>query len=229
MKKTTKRLLLGTTIVVLVAAVIFVVYQLIVPSPCFSQESVEEYVFEYSKDFSFVRNESYSVGLNGFEESEETDWYFHDNELDFDFHVKTLKSEISGGKHISCNYYSAYVEKLIDEKGPEIKQIVLNTFIEICDMEEEDICFLDADDKIRIVIEGQENIDFSKERYTELCKIASEKICEYLERYDTNLKNRSLIIGWDVGLNTDWSSVVQDFSITIDGNIYKIRDYYNNK
>lgn len=229
MRKITKRILLVTSIVSLVAIVIFVVFQFLVPSPCFSQEFVEEYVSKYSKDFIFIRNESYSIGLNGFKESDDTDWYFHDNEWDFDFHVKTLKSEnSSGSKHIICNYYDYYLEKLMDESGLEIKKIVLDTFDEIYDnIEEDNISLAEGSNKISIAIEGQKNKNCTEERYTELCQTVSKRIFEYLEKYDPNLKNRSMTIGWDVDMNTDWSDTGKDFSIMIGGKIFKIKDYFN--
>jgi uncharacterized protein YxeA len=94
MKKSIK-IILAILIIVIVT---FVLYRCINPRPCFNQNFVEQYVSKYSNDFTLLKNESYSVGLEGFKESNDTDWYFHDNELDFDFHVKTLKSEYS--KHV---------------------------------------------------------------------------------------------------------------------------------
>lgn len=214
-------------VVALVAIIIMVVFKVIGPLPCFSQKFVEEYVAKYSKDFTFLNKESYSLGINGFIESNETDWYFHDNELDFDFHVKTLKSEYPPkGKHIACNYYDDYVEKLINVKGEEIKQMIIDIFNEIYDIEEYDIYFSHDTGQIRISVDGQENEKFSKARYSELCEIVPKKLCEYIEKYDPNFKNRNMKIGWDVNLNTDWSDT-DELSVMINSKIFDIKDNYN--
>ena len=214
----------------LISIIIVGLFKFIEPQPCFSQKFVENYVSKYSKDFTLLKKESNSVGLNGFKESDETDWYFHDNELDFDFHVKTLKSEYPPkGKHIACNYYDYYVEKLIDVKGKEIKQMTIDVFSEIYDIEKYDIYYYHNTGQIRISIDGQKNTSFSKARYNELCQIVSKKLCEYIEKYDLNFKNRNMIIGWDTDLNTDWSDTNKDFSIMIGGTIFNVKDYYNDK
>lgn len=169
-------------IVILIAIIILVLLKLIGPFPCFSHEYVVNYVSKYSKDFTLIKKESYSLGLNSLIESNETDWFFHDNELNFDFHVKTLKSEYPPkGKHISCNYYNYYIEKLINGKSEEIKNIVIDLFDEIYDLEKCNI--YNNTDQIRIYIDGQQNINFSQARYIELCKIVSKKICEYIVNY----------------------------------------------
>ena len=217
-------------IVILVAIIILSLNKFIKPSPCFSQKFVENYISKYSKDFTFLKNESYSLGINAFKESDETDWYFHDNELDFDFHVKTLKSEYQPkGKHITCNYYDDYVKKLIELKGQDIKQIVTDIFGEIYDIDNNNIYFYHDNGQIRIDIDGQKKENFSNEKYTELCQITSKKIFEYIEEYDLNFKNRNMEIGWDVDLNTDWSDTNKYLSIMINGEIFYVNDHYKHK
>lgn len=225
-----KKVKLIILIVILCATTILVFYKLTKPSPCFSQEFVENYISKYSKDFTFLKNETYSLGINGFKESDETDWYFHDNELDFDFHVKTLKSEYPPkGKHIACNYYDDYVEKLINVKGQDIKQIVTDTFDEIYDIDNYNIYFYHSTGQIRIEIGGKTSENFTNEKYAELCQITSKKIFENIEKYDFNFKNRSMKIGWDVDLNTDWSNTHKYLSIMINGKIFSVNDYYKYK
>ena len=217
-------------IVILIVIVILVLFKFIGPLPCFSQEFVENYVSKYSKDFFLVKKESYSLGLNSFKESDETDWYFHDNELDFGFHVKTLKSEYPPkGKHIACNYYDAYIEKFLNAKDTEIKQMITDMFSEIYDIEEYDIYYYHDTGQIRISIDGRKNTNFSKDKSNKLCQTASIQLCEYIEKYDLNFKNRNKNIGWDVDLNTDWSDPDEDLSIYIKGEIFSVKDYYNNK
>lgn len=214
----------------LISIIIVGLFKFIEPQPCFSQKFVENYVSKYSKDFTLLKKESNSVGLNGFKESDETDWYFHDNELDFDFHVKTLKSEYSPkGKHISCNYYDYYMKKLIAVRGEEIKQMVMDTFSEIYDIDKYDIYYYDDNGQIRISIDGIKNTNFSQTRYNELCEIISKKLCEIIDKYDFNFKNRSMKIGWDVDLDTDWSDTNKDFAIMINNIIFNVNDYYNEK
>ena len=217
-------------IVLLIAITILALYKFIKPSPCFSQKFVENYISKYSKDFTFLKNESYSVGIHGFKESDDTDWYFHDNELDFDFHVKTLKSGYPPkGKHIACNYYDAYVKKLIEVKGQDIKQIVTDIFDEIYDIDNYNIYFYHPTGQIRIDINGQKQGDFSNEKYTELCQLTSKKIFEYIEEYDLNFKNRNMKIGWDIDLNTDWSDTDEYLSIMINNKIFHVNDYYKHE
>ena len=216
-------------IVILVAITILTLYKFIKPSPCFSQKFVENYISKYSKDFTFLNNESYSLGINGFKESGDTDWYFHDNELDFDFHVKTLISGYPKGKHIACNYYDSYVKKLIEVKGQDIKQIVTDIFDEIYDIDNYNIYFYSDTGQIRIDISGQKQEDFSNEKYAELCQLTSKEIFEYIEEYDLNFKNRNMEIGWDVDLNTDWSDTNNYLSIMINGKIFYVNDYYKHK
>lgn len=212
----------------LIVLLILIISGLVGLTPCFSQKFVENYVSKYSNDFTLIKKESYLLGLNGFQESVETDWYFHDNELDFDFHVKTLKNEYPPkGKHIACNYYDDYVEKLISVKGVEIKQMVVDIFSEIYDIKKYDIYYYNDTGQIRISIEGIKNRNFSKTRYVELCEIVSKKLCVIIEEYDLNFKNRSMKIGWDVDLNTDWSKTDGDFSIMVGGEIFSVNDYYN--
>ncbi|MBR3163364.1 MAG: hypothetical protein IKF17_04635 [Clostridia bacterium] len=212
----------------LIIIVFLVVLKIIGPFPCFSQKFVEKYVATYSKDFTFLKKDTYSVSLNGFLESNDTDWYFHDNELDFDFHVKTLKSDYPPkGKHIACNYYKPYIEKLINEKGNEIKQQITNIFDEILDIDEYSIFYNEDAAIIDINIDGLKKSNYSKTRYIELCQIAAKELCEYIEKYDLNFKNRNFKIGWDVDLNTDWSRTDDDLSIFINNEVFQIKDYYN--
>ena len=80
--------------------------------------------------------------------------------------------------------------------------------------------------QLRISIDGTKNSNFSKERCYQLFEIASNEICKIIEEYDVNFKNRSKMTGWDVNLNTDWSDD-DALAIMINGEIFKIYDYYN--
>lgn len=217
-------------IFVLIMIVSIGLFKFIKPSTCFSQEFVENYISKYSNDFTLLKQKSYSSILNGFKESYETDWYFHDNELDFDFHVKTLKSEYPPqGKHIVCNYYDAYIEKILNTKDIEIKQIITDLFSKIYDIEEYYIYYYHDTGQIRISITGQKNTDFTDDKFNELSQTVSIQLCEYIEKYDLNFKNRNKNIGWDVGLNTNWSASNKKLSIYIDDKIFYVEDYYKNK
>lgn len=207
----------------------FYLYKIIVPSPYYSQEVVENYISKYSKDFTFLRKETYSIGVDGFRESVDTDWYYHDNELDFDFHVKTLKSEYPPkGEHIYSHYYNYYMEKLLNIKEQDINRILMDVFDEIYNINSCTIRYNDNHGAIIIYINGEEREEFSSEKYVELSQIASKKICECIEEFDSNFKSRSKSVGWDTDLNTSWSVTDNNLEIVINGQSFVIDDYYNN-
>lgn len=218
--KKNKKIIISIAIVV---AVVLIIFMFIGPLPTYNKKYVENYISKYSKDFTYLRKDSYSSGIDGFIESHETDWYFHDNELDFDFHVKTLKSEYPPkGKHIACNYYDYYVEKLLDIKSDELNQIINDTFMEIYELENVSIKYSHDTGQIRISFDGKENINYTKTRDSELCEEATKKIIEVIKKYDSNFKNRSMKVGWDVDLNTDWSNTNNNLSIMVNGTILSI-------
>ena len=211
---------------ILFAFIILIIIMSIGPSPCFSQDFVEEYISKYSKDFTFLNNKSYTLGINGFTESSETDWYFHDNELDFDFHVKTLKSEYPPkGKHIACNYYDSYFEKYILVEGDNIKSKLNDIFDGLYEIEDIELSYHNEPDKFIISVKGEKRSSFSKEFLSDFSDIAADFIFESIEKYDPNFKNRTFLYGWDVGLNTDWSDE-DNISILINGYDYDLNEYF---
>lgn len=214
-------------VLIVVAIVVLVLLKYVIKFPCYSREFVENYVSKYTDNFTYLDSQSYSIGINGFTESSDTDWYFHDNDLDFDFHVKTLRSNYPPkGKHIASNYYVDYFEKLFDVKGEEIKEMVTNTLSLLFDVTEYSIYYLTETYQIRINVDGKKKKNYTRVGYIALEEEVSRNLCKIIEDFDPKFKSRSKLVGWDVGLDTEWTQ--GELRISMYDLFFSINDYYNN-
>ena len=221
-----KYLIFGIGIIVVVAIAIGVYFYCSMSS-VYSRDFVEDYSSKYATDLTYLRKQTYTIGLEGITEAEEMDWYFRDNEFDFDFHVKTLKNR--NGKHIICNYYEPYIEKFIESKGEEVKQIMIDIYSEIYDIEEYNIGYVHETGQLRISVDGEQKTGYSKEKSKELSKKVAIEICGCFEEFDSNFVERCKNVGWDVNLDTDWTDTDRNLSLMIEGFIFSIDNYYKEK
>ena len=126
-----KKILIILGIVVLIGGLIFGLYEYKKKISLHSLREIKKEVNKFSFNYSFVKKEGGVVVVDGYNENE-ANWYFHDNDLDFEFLVKSTRSkEGDYGRQLYVAYWESYFEKVEEKIDDDIKSYFQDTFKDI--------------------------------------------------------------------------------------------------
>lgn len=160
-----------------------------------STKQIEDEVSKYSFNYSLLDIDEGGTSIGGWNEYQK-DWYFHDNDLDFDFYATSQIFGIENSRQLFVGYWRSYINKAIEVLGDDFRKIIKDTFAKEFNVSDVEFKYLNDISAFSIELYGNKTENYSEENWDNMIKQASNKICDTIKNYDPNFENRKLNAGW---------------------------------
>ena len=184
-KKSTKNKKIASLIIILILIIGILLY--LNSIKVFTTKEVNQIVKDYSNDYILKNSEG-----NPFSEKW---WFYHDNELDFDFYVYSCRNYYNK-KEVYVSYWKSYIENLIAKRKDEIentlKQYYKTKYGYI--ISNVSLSYYNDTNRLDIGIDGHKDFLNSKiDNYNEdkILEESSKVVTELIKKYDLNFENRN--------------------------------------
>lgn len=182
-------------IVIVIVILLVLLVMFVANNKLHTTKQIEKEVSKYSFNYSLIKTDEATLGVEGWMEHQK-DWYFHDNDFDFDFYATSQITEIGKSKHYFVGYWEPYINKATEVLRNDFERCIKEEFSEVYNISKIDFEYSNDVYAWRIHIHGDKTEKYSRDNWKTLVKDASRKICNVLEEYDSNFRNRKLNGGW---------------------------------
>lgn len=157
-----------------------------------SFQDIENEVKNYSFNYTYLYKNGGNIGVDGYTEHE-IDYYFHDNDLDFDFYAKTLNTNNPYyGKQLYISFWNSYFEKIQNSIGSDIEDYIKKEFEKYNDIKNVEYKYDSSVSIWKIYLSTDRYNYYSNININNIYNVIDiyHGICKIIEKFDPNFLSR---------------------------------------